>query len=94
MLSSKFFVEASFCLVFYVNPEVFPPLFVPFSFSICGFAARVVTIAAPQVAEIKPKQIPIIIFLVLASISTASAIFLRKSKERTSTKDQIEKSDN
>lgn len=62
VFSSKFFVEGSFMLIYYVNSEVFPPLFVPFAFSISGFGSRVVTIAAPQVAEIRPRQVPIIIF--------------------------------
>ena len=77
---SMFFLEGAFWLIFYINPEMFPPLFVPFSFSISGVVGRVVTIAAPQIAEIKPKQVPIIIFLIICGLSTISTLFLRKPK--------------
>ena len=80
VFSSKFFVEGAFWLAYYVNPEVFPPLFVPFSFSVWGLLARIVTIAAPQIAEVKPRQVPVIIFMVFSGVSTLAALFLRKSK--------------
>lgn len=76
---SRFGVAASFTLVYYVNQEIFPTLFVPFSFTVCNFAARLVAIAAPQIAEI-PKPFPIISFLAMAGIALFSVLFLRKAK--------------
>jgi len=68
-------------IVYYVNSEIFPPLFVPFSFSVCGLVSRAATVAAPQVAEIKPRQVPVIVFLVLSGVAMLSALLLRKSKK-------------
>jgi Na+/melibiose symporter-like transporter len=82
VFSAKFFVEAAFMLAYYVNSEVFPPLFVPFSFSVWGLVSRIVTIAAPQIAEVKPRQIPIIIFVVLSGAATAGALMLRKPPKK------------
>lgn len=81
VFGAKFFVEAAFMLAYYVNSEIFPPLFVPFSFSVCIFCAKAFTIAAPQIAEIKPRQIPVIIFLVMSGVATLAALILRKRKE-------------
>ena len=77
---AKFFLEGSFLLVYNINPESFPPLFVPFSLSACSLVARSVSIAAPQVAEVKPKQTPMIIFMVVSALSIVVILFLRKNK--------------
>lgn len=34
VFSSRLFLEGAFLIVYYVNPEIFPSLFVPFSFSV------------------------------------------------------------
>lgn len=68
--------------MYYVNPEYFPPLFVPFSFLICGLTARIVTIASPQVAELQPKHVPMIFYLSLAAIATVASLFLNKPKDK------------
>lgn len=78
VFSSKFFVEGAFMLAFHVNAEIFPPLFVPFSFSACGLVSRIFTVGAPQIAEIKPRQVPIIIFCILSCVAAFSAMMLRK----------------
>ena len=39
-----------------------------------------ITIAAPQIAEVKPRQVPVIIFMVFSGVSTLAALFLRKSE--------------
>lgn len=78
VFSSKFFVEAAFMLAYFVNSEVFPPLFVPFSFSVCNLFSRIITIAAPQIAEIKPTNVPVMIFCAMSFVATAGALILRK----------------
>ena len=80
--------------MFFINPETFPPLLVPLSMSICGFSARFVTIAAPQIAELKPKQVPIIVFLITSGISSACALFLRKPHKLNQRIDQSKNSEN
>ena len=66
-----------------MGPEFFEPLFVPFSFSISCFSARFITIVAPQVAEMKPRQVSIIVFIILCGIGSISALFLSKKKAQT-----------
>ena len=87
VFTSKFWVESAFMLAFYVNSEVFPPLFVPFSFSMCALFAKTITILAPQVAEL-PKPIPIIVFCILGGLSTFATMFLRKPKTEESKEDE------
>ena len=38
------------------------------------------TIAAPEVAELKPRQIPVLVFLVATGLTTMAALLLRKPK--------------
>ena len=86
---SKLFCEATFSLAYFVGPEYFDPLFVPFSFSMCSFGARFITIAAPQVAEIKPRQVPIIVFLGISGIAALAAMFLVKPDKNEATNVEI-----
>ena len=62
---SRFGIAASFTLIYYVNQEVFPALFVPFSFTVCNFFARMIAIVAPQIAEI-PKPFPVLSFVIIS----------------------------
>ena len=78
----KFFVEGAFLIAYNVNYEVFPSLFVPFSFSVSGFLTYVVTIVSPQIAEIKQRQIPIFIFIIFSGIASTSALFLTHPKKK------------
>ena len=58
---SKFGISAVFMLAYYVITEIFPPLFVPFSFTVSNVFSRIITILAPQVAELS-KPVPIILY--------------------------------
>ena len=78
---SKFFCEGTFWLAYFMNPELFDPLFVPFSISACSLCARIITLAAPQFAEVQPRQVPIIAYLLTWSISTFAAMFLKKQRK-------------
>jgi MFS family permease len=89
---SRFGIAASFTLVYYVNQEIFPALFVPFSFTVCNFLARLLGIAAPQIAEI-PKPFPVLSFIAMGGIAVFSILFLRKVKPEIHDKfDKIDKS--
>ncbi|CAI2362935.1 unnamed protein product [Moneuplotes crassus] len=77
----KFFLQGAFNVVYFASPEVFPPLFVSFSFMVSGIISRMFTIFAPQVAEVKPRQVPIIILLVLCFIGSFVPILLKASKK-------------
>ena len=76
---AKFGTQSGYPLMFYLNSELFHPLFVPFSFSIWNLVSRGITIMSPQVAEF-PKPLPIILFLWMASLLIVATMFVRKTK--------------
>lgn len=86
----KFFISGAFAIAYYIGPEIFPALFVPLSFSISNFISRIFTISAPQVAEIRPRQTPIIFLIVLTLIAGFFAFLIKnphqKSKSSSSQK--------
>ena len=75
---SRFFNEGAFVLVYYLNSEMFPPLFVPFSFSVCSFCSRLLTMAAPQIAEIKPVQVPILVYIFVWFLTCLLVLLIQK----------------
>ncbi|CAI2364771.1 unnamed protein product [Moneuplotes crassus] len=81
VFSGKFFIEGGFNIAYFVNPEIFHPLFVSFSFGLCNLVANIFTIFAPQVAEIKPRQTPVIVLLVLTVVTGLFTSFFRSKKE-------------
>ena len=85
-------MASAFWFVYNINSESFPPLFVPFSLSVCSFVSRVITIASPQVAEIEPEEIPVIIFIAISGLNTFAVLFLRKDNSKKAIrKEEIEK---
>ena len=90
IFASKLFLEGAFSLVYFVGPEYFDPLFVPFSFSMCNFCARFLTLTAPQVAEIKPRQVPIISYLLASGLAAIAAMFLVKPDKKEPTEVDIQ----
>jgi len=80
VFSCKFFIEGAFMMAYFVNAEVFPPLLVPFSFSIWGIMSKIATIGAPVAAEIKPRQVPIILLCVFSAIACGCVTLLRIPK--------------
>ncbi|CAI2365422.1 unnamed protein product [Moneuplotes crassus] len=64
-------------LIYNLISEIFSPLFVPFTFSICNIASRGVTILAPQIAELKPREIPIITLIFSCCIAAFAMVNLR-----------------
>ncbi|CAI2361450.1 unnamed protein product [Moneuplotes crassus] len=78
---SRLFLEGAYLIVYYVNPEIFPSLFVPFSFSVSGFISRFVTIGAPQLAEVRPRQLPVVIFIILCGVGIFASVSIKSSKK-------------
>jgi len=74
---SKFGISAVFMLAYYVITEIFPPLFVPFSFTVSNVFSRIITILAPQVAELS-KPVPIILYCAACWGAIVGTAFLRK----------------
>ena len=79
---AKFFIWGTFMLSYFSAPEMFDPLFVAFAFSLCNIGSRVMSVMAPQIVEIRPRQVPIFVFLFFAGIAFISLIFLKKPQSR------------
>ena len=78
VLLAKFGVSAAFGLVYIAHPKMFPTLFSVSSMGIVNFISRLVTIAAPMIAEIA-FPVPMLIFTAMCVISAISAFFLIES---------------
>ena len=61
---AKFGISGGFTIVYVCNSDVFPTLFCSTAIGICNFASRLLTIFAPQVAEVNPP-FPMILFVSL-----------------------------
>ncbi|CAI2360036.1 unnamed protein product [Moneuplotes crassus] len=73
----KFFISGAFIIAYFINTEMFCALFIPFSFAVCNFCSRLFTMMAPQVAEMKPRQISIIVFMALLVVASLCALAIR-----------------
>ena len=78
----KFSTEGAFLVAYNSNTELFPTLFVPFAFLSSGIISRLVTILASQVAEVKPEQVPIMIYMVCWLIAMFAALLIRKPQKQ------------
>jgi hypothetical protein len=77
LLLARFGISASFNICYLSNATLFPTLFSVTSVGICNAGARMTTIAAPMVAEIRGKT-PIWIVLCLCLMTAFAACFLRR----------------
>jgi len=66
-----------FNVIYCANARLFPTKFVATSFGIANFIARVLTIGAPLVAEIKDPW-PFSVFLVLTGAAIFASLFLKE----------------
>ena len=73
---SRFGIAMSQTLIYFVNQEVFPTMFVSFSFSVCNFVTKVAVIIAPQVAEFS-KPFPTIVYISLCIIAMILSVILK-----------------
>jgi MFS transporter, OCT family, solute carrier family 22 (organic cation transporter), member 4/5 len=69
---TKFGISACFIIVYVATVDVFPTLFSATALGFCNFFARVLTIVAPQVAEVEPP-VPMI---VLTSLCFGAALLI------------------
>lgn len=74
IFGAKFGLAIGFNMMYHINTEVFPTLFVSFAFSIGNLCARTATILAPEVAELAPPK-PMLSF-VLSMFAAIIVIFL------------------
>lgn len=66
VIITKIGISGSFVTVYLCMVDIFPTLFLASAFGFCNFLARVLTIIAPQVAEVDPP-VPMIILTCLCA---------------------------
>jgi hypothetical protein len=84
VFGSSFGTAVAFAMVYYINSEIFPPLFVPFAFGAENLIARILTMSAPYLAEVK-KPIPMIINVVISGIAIIVTIVILKVPRKVKT---------
>ena len=67
----------SFTLIYYINTEYFPPLFLSFAFAVSQFGARGFSILSYLLADLS-APIPMILLCVTTAIAFLSLVFLKK----------------
>jgi hypothetical protein len=72
-------MASSMAIVYVANADLFPVLFSATSMGICNFTARLSTVFALEVAEIK-TPLPLIMFSALCLISSVTPFFLEMKK--------------
>ena len=77
VLLAKFGVAASFTITYVVHGKMFPTLFSVTSMGIANFVSRLLTIAAPLVAEIE-QPTPMLFFTTLCIASAVCAFFVKQ----------------
>jgi len=80
VLLASFGMSAGFNLCYAVHSHVFSTLFGATAMGICNFAARIATIFAPMVAEIK-GPLSMYIFSTLCCVSLVLSFFITKHSE-------------
>ena len=66
----------AFNMMYYVNSEIFPTLFVSFAFTIGNLLARTATIFAPEIAEL-PPPIPVQLLIISMILSIIAVVRLK-----------------
>lgn len=73
---ASFGITGCFMIVYICMVDVFPTLFVSTAMGFCNFIARVLTIAAPIVAELQPP-LPMSLFVGLTTLAVALTFFIK-----------------
>ncbi len=81
VLGAKFGVSATFNLAYVASAYLFPSIYSATAFGICNIFARITTILAPEVAEVK-APVPMILFTILAGIAAVLSFFIRTKQPK------------
>ncbi len=65
ILTLKTFVCLGFGTIYLVHLDLFDSSFLGTSYGICNVASRLAVIAAPMVAEIPDRRVPLIVLMVM-----------------------------
>lgn len=80
MMVTKFGINVCFTLCYIINAEYFPSIVCSRVFGICNIFSRISTILSPLIAEVTPP-IPMIIYVLICSVSMIASMFLRKAED-------------
>ena len=72
---SKFGISAAFSMIYLCFMYLIPTVFTATVFGYSNTAARVVTVLAPEIAEVK-GIVPVLVILILASVGAISSFFI------------------
>jgi hypothetical protein len=89
ILVSKFGISCSFNIVWVANFQMFPVSIIGTSYGICGMVARLFTIAAPPIAEIKPDYVPQLFFITMNGLAMLASTLLIIEKEENKAKSNL-----
>ncbi|CAI2364767.1 unnamed protein product [Moneuplotes crassus] len=91
IFGAKFGLAVGFNMIYFINSEIFPTLFVSFAFTVGNIFSRSVTIFAPLVAEI-PEPTPMKLFC-FAALVASGATFLLSSQTKEENPAETRKKD-
>jgi hypothetical protein len=75
ILGAKFGISSTFNLAYLANVYLYPPTLSSTAFGICNIFARVATIVAPLLTEIK-DPVPMAVFTALTGVALISSLFI------------------
>ena len=70
-------IGGSFTLIYFINTEYFPPLFVAFAFAVCQFASRSSTIFSYLLSDLQ-APIPMILLVATGGLALITLMCLSK----------------
>lgn len=85
LLGCKFGISCAKSTAYLANYQVFPVAIVATAFGICNVIARVSTIFAPFIAELKPDTIAQYLFLGIMCLTSLTSMLIQENKEEDTT---------
>ena len=80
ILVLKTFVCLGFGTIYVVHLDLFDSSFLGTSYGICNVASRLAVIAAPMVAEVPDRTVPLIVLLVMNALALGITYLLKKKE--------------
>ena len=80
VLITRYGINSAFTLCYIITADYFPSIVSSQVFGICNIFARLSTILSPLIAEID-APVPMIIYVIICSLTMFSSLFLTKSEE-------------
>lgn len=81
LLLAKTGAELAFGFVFVIHTELFPTSFLVTSYGICNIFCRMITMAAPIVAEVSNVAVPLAFLVGLNGLGALASLMLRMKSQ-------------